>query len=450
MSSIEFEIDPLVYQSGGLKSEWLTIFTLCLAPLIAHIVAGVPQTTYLHKKPPKWHQRLYHYNPTSIIWRYAMIADRWIRCGSWDSNVIAATNALFWTSRGWDGSEGMIEVSFKQCLYLPEHTRVPLFSSEMFKTLIVTAQGVQATYTIISGLLGSDNTSAASLNSLALDTIFFPLAVMGLLRLVCAFWLTNDYAYAMNPTDNTWEMARPRVFVGSASTARLLEDADVKATFASPRMRPVSYWPSMVFRVVFLLPLLGLLGMPVLFLTWEPWAQMRAYGERGETSFPTTVFVLIIFYLVLFAGTFAVISYQFVRGRTSTVLPCIDSVWYKAYSAILLVSALGLFTIACIETRMTVCGRYTAVSGLTGDELACTTAQTSVIGMSPGAGFHQFGIASTWPTSYNNQSVLQEADGYWVYNFTGTCLGSWNYNDQIAQLVQVINVTNVTTLYGSG
>jgi len=44
---------PLLYQSQHITfPEWLLLWTLCLAPLIAHIVAGTPQPTYLsHRRP---------------------------------------------------------------------------------------------------------------------------------------------------------------------------------------------------------------------------------------------------------------------------------------------------------------------------------------------------------------------------------------------------------------
>lgn len=109
--------------------------------------------------------------------------------------------------------------------------RVPLLSSEMFKTLIVTAQGAQVACIVVSGLLGSDNISATFLDSLTPETIFLPLAAMGLLRLICTFWLTNGYAYAMTPTVNIWETTRPRVFAGGASTAHVLDNASAKATW---------------------------------------------------------------------------------------------------------------------------------------------------------------------------------------------------------------------------
>lgn len=337
---ITFTVDPLRYQSQSIHSfsEWISLFTLCLAPLIAHIVAGVPSASFLHESRPKWHQRLCHYNPTSIIWRYAMITDRWIRCSSWDNNAVAATNALFWTAEGWDGSEEMIEVSYKHCLYLPETTRVPILSSEMMKTLIVTLQGAQSIYTIVSGVAGSLE-SSNTLNSLALDTIFFPLAVMGLLRLFCAFWLTSDYAYAAIPTSYA-AFETSHLFVGSGGNGRPLEYSDEHTVFTPPKLRPVSYWASRAYRILFLLPLLGLWTIPVLFFTYVPWDNQR---HDSSTDFSVTLFVLILFYLVLFTSTVAIVLYHFVRGYTSTVLPCIQSVWYRAYSTVLLGLAVALF-----------------------------------------------------------------------------------------------------------
>src|SRR3569833_1136846 len=53
------EILPISYQSGNITfPEWISLFTLCLAPLIAHIVAGAPRPSYLCQTRPKCHDRI--------------------------------------------------------------------------------------------------------------------------------------------------------------------------------------------------------------------------------------------------------------------------------------------------------------------------------------------------------------------------------------------------------
>ena len=74
-------------QSNGISlPTWFDQFTICLAPLIAHVVGGVVSPTLLpnNTPPPSLSARLPHFNPISITWRYYIIADRRLRARSWD------------------------------------------------------------------------------------------------------------------------------------------------------------------------------------------------------------------------------------------------------------------------------------------------------------------------------------------------------------------------------
>ncbi|KAK2630056.1 hypothetical protein QTJ16_000876 [Diplocarpon rosae] len=186
---------PISYQASDITfSEWVSVFTLCLTPLLAHIIAGTPDVVCLDvpRTNFSWLQKICHYNPTTIIWRYFAIADRRIRAKAWDANHLAASNSLFWTRRGWDGSEAMIERSRRYCIKPPGCTRSPILSKSFAKTVIVTLQGVQAAYALVGGLSGSSDLAT----SVSISSIFFPLAVIGLLRLFAAPWLTDDFVYA--------------------------------------------------------------------------------------------------------------------------------------------------------------------------------------------------------------------------------------------------------------
>jgi len=73
-------VSPLTFQSGGIAvSQCMSLATLCLAPLIAHIIAGAPEPTYFSRRRPKWHERMCIYSPLSTLWRYAAMTDGRIR-----------------------------------------------------------------------------------------------------------------------------------------------------------------------------------------------------------------------------------------------------------------------------------------------------------------------------------------------------------------------------------
>jgi hypothetical protein len=105
---------------------------------------------------------------------------------------LAASNAKFWTGHGWDGSESILQASREFCAQLPRTRRNELFSASTATTVVVILQGLQRVYELNMGILGGRGYSL----TVALDYIFVPLAVLGLLRLSAAPWLTDHYAYA--------------------------------------------------------------------------------------------------------------------------------------------------------------------------------------------------------------------------------------------------------------
>lgn len=405
---------PLTHQSQDISfSDWISILTLGLAPLIAHIVAGVPQISYLdgsstHHRP-RWHDRICHYNPTSIIWRYAMIADRRIRARSWSRADVAAANALFWTPRGWDGSEAMVVASLPFRAHQPAHARAALVSREMAKTVIVTLQGFQAGIPIVVGLTTTRATDSF-VHWFGADTVFSPLAVLGLLRLFCAFWLTDDFSYSVP------QMANKPVISNSLDSLMLSEHAQQPSDPDQDRYRPTTFWASRLFRALYLLPVLAMIMTCTLYFC--PWT--KSPTDLYATTFTTTSFLLDIIYLGFATATALICACYFVRGHTTTIIPCISSLWYKIYTMVIMLLALTLLVLACVETRKTPCGRYTSGPGEAADRDACVTEELDVIYVAPNEA--QFGLASThWGGLDGNKN-----DQFWVYDFTGTCLGVTN------------------------
>jgi hypothetical protein len=181
----------VTYKSENIGfSEWISLSTLCLAPLLAHVYVGTPEYAMFSVPRPKWHDRITHLNPTSIFWRYYVIANRRARSKSWTPSDMAIANTAFWRDGRWIGSEDIIPMAKELLVLKPERTRISILSKSAAETVVVTLQGVQAVWDLCSVL--------PSLNygqSIALPTIFSPLAIFGLLRLLVALWITEEVSY---------------------------------------------------------------------------------------------------------------------------------------------------------------------------------------------------------------------------------------------------------------
>ncbi|KAF8862231.1 hypothetical protein BDZ45DRAFT_686980 [Acephala macrosclerotiorum] len=453
---------PITYQSKGISfTDWVSLLTLCVTPLLAHIIAGIPDIVCLSvpRTHLSWHQRLCQYNPTTIIWRYFAIADRRIRAKHWDANTLAASNALFWTHRGWDGSEAMIQRSRKYCIKPPDSTRIGLLSKSFFKTVIVTIQGVQAAILLVGGF-----TSATSFTTtLSISSIFFPLAIFGLLRLCAAPWLTDDYIYieyeqreaASTPVaalfaependQNGYSITpAPRVTdteyskgwaeVSQSATAIPMTPyhsktrttsyeglVNISETNIESSFRPANSWRGRIFRVFFLVPILLLWVMCIMYMV--PWSN---YGPRVEANITVTLFILNINYLVFLSATLFTYIYYFIRGRSATtVIPCISSTWYQIYTGILLVMMLILVIVAAIETRKTPCGMYTSWPGDVCGGIYLNSTDTD----------EPFGIALRYVAPMN---VTQLPEGeFRIAEWDGWCTGK----EGKTQLVKAVNGT---------
>ncbi|KAI0475234.1 hypothetical protein GGR56DRAFT_645179 [Xylariaceae sp. FL0804] len=432
-----YTILPLTYQSQDIPfAEWVNLFTLCLAPLIAHVFSGAGRVQYLSPRRPAWHDRISHYNPTSILWRYAAMTDRRIRASTWDAHTMAASNAAFWTSAGWDGSESMVAAARPLGTRLPEHSRVEAVSREMLLTVVVTLQGASAAFTVAGALTG-----VATFNtSFGLDTIFFPVAVFGLLRLSAALWLTDDFHFGHAPLrDGGAELGAlgpaPRRRRGSEDKQggdnspfgrymrvdSLPEDGE-PGEAGRDRFRPTSYWPSRIFRLVYMLPILGFWFLVAVYVI--PFSGL--YNSTVTTWLAGTT------YMILFTANALCYAYYFIRGRTtSTLIPCISQMWYKLYTMLFFGLLLATICIASIETKRTPCGNYTSLSGIVGDILACSGPQDSILFPIGPESQGPFALASTNP---NNDDDAPTTNGdTWLYNFTGSCIGhssddSWTFS----------------------
>jgi hypothetical protein len=333
------------YQSQDISfGEWTNLFTLCLAPLVAHIFAGVPSPTVLDSSELRWHDVVGHYNPTSILWRYFAIADRRLRAKSWCAEDMAISNAVLWTSRGWSGSEDLM----RKCRFLYKAPRgrkghIDVVSASMMTTVVVTLQGIQALYLFITGI--KDITGFN--NNLALNTIFSPVAIFGLLRLPAAIWIDS---HAFDNVQMSENLPASRFLLGTG---------DCEGGSEKGESNPVHYHGphscrGIFTRTVFLLSIASLLGVTITL--------MGPFGPPSVMLFTTTTLLVSTFYSVILLTS--LITYTiviFLNYDNTTILPCITSAWYKIYTGVVAILMVVMVTIAALETRPSLQGRYTTV-----------------------------------------------------------------------------------------
>ncbi|KAH8882997.1 hypothetical protein GQ53DRAFT_664608 [Thozetella sp. PMI_491] len=383
-----FQVLGIRYAAQGIGfTEWVSLFTLCLAPVIVHILSGTPQPTFLSRTRPRWHDRIGHYNPISILWRYGAITDRRIRATAWGPADLAATNALFWTSTGWDGSDEMAARSLMFALRFPQTGHSPLFSADTAKTVVTTLQGLQTLAMFYGPIV--DKTEKPP--SFALGSLFSGVALWGLIRLLAARWLTDDFVYR---TSNE----APRPSEDSLDLCGMSEEHGILAT-SSIRFRPTSYWLSRLFRIGLFIIVTALALVPSIYM-----------AKISVVSF--TNFLMALFGVLLGAIFLSIYTYYtFWRGCRSTILPCISSTWYKAFTILFYLFCIFMMVCSAIETTKTPCGVYKNWN----DHNPCPGFVP--IGANPESLYFGLAALGVNGTSEGGSKVT-------ITNFTGSCIGS--------------------------
>lgn len=438
--NVNMPVVPFTYQSNDISfSDWISLITLGLAPLIAHVAAGAPQPSYLtRRRTPQWHDRICHYNPTSILWRYFAITDRRIRARDWDVADIAAANALFWTDAGWDGSEKIAEQSLAFCSRLPAHARTEIVSWEMIQTIAVGLQAAQAFYSIVGSVLGPATSNY--IIRIALDNVFLPIGCLGLYRFCAAFWITDNFAFIDFSDPGSIAVGHRRILPerqnicdrnkisvpgsriemsGRLSLDSLLEQP-ATAEHKVSRFLPASQWSSRVFRICWTLPLLALTTFCIIYAApWPIWY----HGAWANWWMPASALAMVIFYLVVFGCSSSILLYYFIRGvNTTTIIPCASMLWYKIYTILISCMVVLVFVLVALETARTPCGSYTVWQPEHGSP--CTQ---TIFSVGQDEEWNIFGLAYRPRNSSRTRDWIDNE--FRVLNVTGVCMMDWEGNE---------------------
>jgi hypothetical protein len=363
---------------------------------------------------------------------------------------MAASNAYFWTAQGWDGSPEIMERSRAYAYRLPPHHRVRLFSGSALMTVIITVQGVMAIKTLVGGLDGTDAAYSLSIN---IGSIFYPLAVLGLLRIFAGMWLTDDYLYLgdiesvrtnTNSSVNvTASKEDPSLLEVQAQTTMSLLDST--EFHSSERFHGIKSWRALIFRALYLVPICCLLAICLIYLV---------PNSAGNSKLSTTTFLMVLFYLTWLAASAIIYAFYFLSGHsTSSIIPCCNAIWYKIYTTTLMALTLVLVIMACLETRKSPCGTYTTYPSDFLVDLSICPHGTAVLGDHPRYLGElvkvPFGIAQLTSINEDNtvNAISTNETKTIVVSFEGMCFGSFLGNASNGAPVEPVNNTFVPTTY---
>lgn len=277
---------------------------------------------------------------------------------------MAASNAHFWVGNGWDGSEEIMMRSRRFCIRVPHRSHVDLVSDSTAKTLIITIQGGLALYAVAT-IKQRNSQYDVDMN---LGNVFSPIAILGLLRLPAALWISDDAHYmeetmlappvlAASPARDT-EKSNPdgRTFLAAARlapTMRLpVEEQDDPSTI---RFRPSNGLYGIAVRAFYLLSILGL----TVFTVYQAFPPPRPTPPHLIVRTVTNHTQLCFFLFFLFVTLCTLCFYFLLGDSTTAIIPCLRSTWYRLYTAMLFLGMLLLMTLAAIETRKEWCGQWT-------------------------------------------------------------------------------------------
>lgn len=326
--------------------KWLEMFILCLAPLITHIAFGLAKQVIIGSKGLTWRDQIGLFNPVSIVWRYYAIVDRRWRAKHWDEADMAASNSIFWDGKQFDGSEAMMVRSRDWITTLPPHHHVEILSGSALASLAITIQGVQA-IVFIATTFTNTNPNAIVHRQDGLPYIFQVLAIVGLLRLPAAFWISSDYGYAKL---DRWEELTDPVEADEA-------EAELQNTVAMRLNYPNSQ-RGIYYRIWWALSMLFIMGISLGALITGFFSLI---GNRPAFIYSSTTGLLYhCFYIILSAGCLIIHwVYIFTGYSGSTVIPCMHSLWYKGYTFLLWGLGTLCVLVASLETRIAIDGSYT-------------------------------------------------------------------------------------------
>jgi hypothetical protein len=196
------------------------------------------------------------------------------------------------------------------CLHVPHQSFIDPFSASAAKTLIVTLQGAQALVLVAFGSIQSTTRSSYQ-SDVSLATMFQPLAILGLLRLPAALWMSDVYAYQYGIAEDGG-LSEASKLMGNKTSTEVARTASgispmTQNEETAVRFRPIHGIYGIMTRLFYLITMSGLSGYTTYFL-FPSWGLENLYES-------VTVFAHIAFFAYFLLTTTFIFMYYILRGK---------------------------------------------------------------------------------------------------------------------------------------
>lgn len=167
---------------------------------------------------------------------------------------------------------------------------------------------------------------------------------------------------------------------------------------------------------------------------WPIWFS----GSWNMWLVPASDFALVIFYLVVFGCSSAILLYYFIGANTTTIIPCASMLWHKIYTVLIYYMTVVNLILIALETTRTPCGFYAVCPPDQWDRTACTQ-RIFPVGQGETSGF---GLALRSRNSSETRGWMDNE--YRVPNVTGVSLVSdWSDLAQRAAVFYLASMQKV-------
>jgi hypothetical protein len=197
----------------------------------------------------------------------------------------------------------------------------------------------------------------------SLPGIFQPLALLGLLRLQSAFWLSNNYGYNRLDEEDKRHIREDRPLLSSETS--LLE-----------RGWGYRWW---MFRFWWVVSVLSMMGLGLL-ISLDGLAFSNGPPSVVQV-WPSSMVAVKLMYSLLTGGCLMIhLFYLFKASGMSTIIPCIQALWYKLYTYLLIAASLTCLMLSALETKKSAGGGYSTLPAiLCSDQTSdCQTVDVSI------------------------------------------------------------------------
>jgi len=268
---------------------------------------------------------------------------------------MAASNAIFWDGYRWDGSEQLMVQSRQWVTKLPQQNRVDWVSSSSLATVAMTAQGISAVALLVQARENDWRAPAWGITD-----IFNMLAGLSFARLPASLWLSDEYgseAIKRQSVARDVQLSQVSAFWKNSTAMSgyriLTPDAgpnpfhEFQVPIVISRLKPNSSFGARLWTILGIVATTSCRGVGI-------YSTVAGLGPRPFVIITQLSSLCVcMYYFVLTLCAALIFIFYILKGQAgNTVLPCMNTMWYKWLNIVMIVLACLMFTTSALEATI--------------------------------------------------------------------------------------------------